>query len=742
MVPGSPGSQTPATGYRVERLVGSGPTVDVTQNLGVVLTYTDPSLTLDTHYYYRVYVVNSGGTSVAAPTHCWTVPAAATALSCTATSNGNEIQITFTDGNATTTGYRIERRIGSQVAALDGSVQSVSGPSPVLNSGLGLDTHYYFKLLVVNVGGQSGEAETDCWTWSHPQIAWGAAPTLSVVCGLTVLGTTTYDPNYTASANTAAGSLGSLCSSGNLSVTDTGLTCTTIVKTRGTVTSTWDVTDSRSLSSSLLSRSLTLRFVAGTAFYVTDVAVPASPLVLGDDAMVGRQVWFGTQSAPGGACGNCESPRGSLALRAAGGCVLDGTGGVECWGAGASGQNGHDSVGNALNPVAVCTATSCTSTLGAVTAVAAGGTHTCALMADSTVNCWGDNTNGELGNLPALASSQLAVSVCNVLDCSTNLTGVKAIAAGPSHNCVIFMGADTLLCWGLSTNGRVGSGDSVTYKQPTSVCKTGSVSGGDCTSFNSAVAVTAGGAHSCALIADGTVWCWGSDSSGQLGNGSTTADQLNPVQVCTALNCSTKLTSGVAALAAGDSHTCALMTAGTVKCWGDDAVGQLGNNSSPTPSEIPVDVCADATCAGPLTDVRAIASGGTHTCALVGAAGDVYCWGDNGASQLSPGGSSPPASSSVPVKVCSSAAGVACTSTLTGATAIAASGNVSCALNRQNGVWCWGDTSSNAIALGAGGAVTAGKPVSVCASGAGDPCSGAALKGAAMAVCGTLEVAP
>jgi alpha-tubulin suppressor-like RCC1 family protein len=94
-------------------------------------------------------------------------------------------------------------------------------------------------------------------------------------------------------------------------------------------------------------------------------------------------------------------------------------------------------------------------------------------------------------------------------------------------------------------------------------------------------AIAAGGSHTCALTTAGAVQCWGSNASGQLGNNSTTNSQL-PVAV-------TGLSSDVTAIAAGQSHTCALMTSGAVQCWGDNEDGQLGNNST-TNSSVPVTV--------------------------------------------------------------------------------------------------------------------------------------------------------
>ena len=180
------------------------------------------------------------------------------------------------------------------------------------------------------------------------------------------------------------------------------------------------------------------------------------------------------------------------------------------------------------------------------------------------------------------------------------------------------------------------------------------------------VGVGGGFGHSCAVTSAGRVKCWGENDHGQLGNGSPT-DSLTPVNV-------TGIASSVASIAVGFFHSCA-RTLGGVKCWGSNDYGQLGNGTTSDASR-PVDVV------GLSGGVRAIAAGIAHTCALT-SGGGVKCWGYNGAGQLGNAGTT---DSLIPVEVAGLSGGV---------TAIAAGFAQTCAITLVGGVMCWGGFGGN-----------------------------------------------
>ncbi len=229
-----------------------------------------------------------------------------------------------------------------------------------------------------------------------------------------------------------------------------------------------------------------------------------------------------------------------------------------------------------------------------VTAISAGGSHTCALTSGGAVKCWGNNSYGQLGN-------------GTTTDCADRGGRRRADRRrdGNLGRRLSHLRADQLAgprSAGVENEyGQLGNG--TTTNALTAVDVVGLTAGG--------TAISAGGNHTCALTSGGAAKCWGSNCAASSATAHTT-DALTAVDVV-------GLTAGVTAISAGGLHTCALTSGGAVKCWGWNYYGQLGNGTT-TDALTAVDVV------GLTAGVTAISAGGPHTCALT-SGGAVKCWG-------------------------------------------------------------------------------------------------------------------
>src|SRR3990172_3621138 len=294
-------------------------------------------------------------------------------------------------------------------------------------------------------------------------------------------------------------------------------------------------------------------------------------------------------------------------------------------------------------------------------AIAGEGDHSLALKNDGTVWAWGLNVSGQLGN-GTNTNSNVPVQV-------TGLTGITAIAAGQDHSLAL-KNDGTVWAWGYNLYGQLGNGNNTNSNVPVQVA-----------GLTGITAIAGGGrAHSLALRNDGTVWAWGFNTSGQLGNGTLTNNNV-PVPV-------SSLTA-VTALAGGGNHSIALQNDGTVWTWGYNINGQLGNGTF-TNSNVPVPVTS-------FTGVSAISSGDLHSLALKND-GTVQAWGNNASGQL---GNGTFTNSNVPVPV----------SSLAAVTAIAGGANHSLALKNDGTVRAWGLNSYGQ--LGSGNNTDSNIPVQV-----------------------------
>jgi len=309
------------------------------------------------------------------------------------------------------------------------------------------------------------------------------------------------------------------------------------------------------------------------------------------------------------------------------------------------------------------------------TTVATGAFFTCGLKQSGTVGCWGQNEDGQLGdgsrNTPADGSIKTVVNMSGDRDLSP---ATADISAGGYHVCLLIAEDGSVRCWGNTEHGQTGAGVPRTYGYATPQLV-------DFIPPRPAVAIATGGYHSCALLIDMTVACWGLDGNGQSDSSPKGTDFVRPRIVPNIKNAK--------AITAGAYHTCALLTDGSIRCWGYNRDIELG---IPVPQP-------DGLGAGPVVffpnapdgSARRIAGGvgagtlpgnvqlgGYHSCALF-SQGQVSCWGYNQDGEVDGVPSAPwPAAHKSPTFP-------------SPANAVAAGGYHSCAIGSDNRIYCWGN---------------------------------------------------
>jgi alpha-tubulin suppressor-like RCC1 family protein len=385
---------------------------------------------------------------------------------------------------------------------------------------------------------------------------------------------------------------------------------------------------------------------------------PSSPLPTGAPTTAPTAIASPIVSiSPSASANSTRSPAAGNATAIAVGeyhsCALTRQGGVKCWGENNAGQLGDGTATRSDRPIDVVGLTS------GVVAISTGQQYSCAVTTSGGVKCWGDNTFGQLGT-GNTTGSKTPVDVVGLT------SGVEAIAAGGGHTCVL-TGKGGVKCWGGYCGcGEFGNllGNGLPESSTIPVDVLGLTSG--------ATAITVGLNNSCALKTDGGVMCWGANSVGQLGDG-TTAPTKKAVMVV-------GLGGPATAVAAGGDQGCALVD-GRAKCWG--GIAKRADSTGETVRSITaIDVV------GLVGPTSFISPGGMYSCA-VSISGGATCWGINLYGQLGDGSR---AFRTTPVSVSGLESGVR---------TIATAASHTCALTVEGAVECWGNNSDGQLGTGA-----------------------------------------
>jgi alpha-tubulin suppressor-like RCC1 family protein/competence protein ComGC len=358
-------------------------------------------------------------------------------------------------------------------------------------------------------------------------------------------------------------------------------------------------------------------------------------------------------------------------------CGIGNDANAYCWGANGSGQLGGGTTGDSYSPVAIAKDDVL---LGkTIKSLAVGGTnHVCAIASDNLAYCWGAGTNGRLGTGSSSSSATPAsVSTTGVLSGKT----MKALSSGNNSTCAI--ASDNLgYCWGLNTSGQLGNNSTTSSSSAVAVTMTGALAG------KTLKNIATGGSSACAIASDNLVYCWGDNSYGQLGDGTTTPSSV-PVAVNTAGVLSGKTIKNIAV---AGNFACVIASDSKVYCWGDKSFGRLGDATSSGNSSVPVAVVWTGVLSGKTAKSIDTATSGGHTC-IIASDNKAYCWGQGSAGQL--GNSATTSTVSSPVAVVTNDA-------LSGKTlsSIAVNGSHTCTIATTGLAYCWGSNTSGRLGDG------------------------------------------
>jgi alpha-tubulin suppressor-like RCC1 family protein len=343
----------------------------------------------------------------------------------------------------------------------------------------------------------------------------------------------------------------------------------------------------------------------------------------------------------------------TVSSRSATACAVLSTGSVDCWG-----DNGAGILGDGTDTgPELCESLPCSKTpvpvsgITDATQVSVGTESACALLAGGSVACWGSNAAGELGDGstagvgPVTPTDNCAEGFRETEEgCSatpviiSSIKGATQISVGDDYACALLSGGSAD-CWGYNQVGALGDGKNVGPED---------CGGNDCSTtpepvkgLAHAIQITAGEGQACALLSSGKVECWGEDTYGQLGNGTDTGSEAcngggNP---CSTVPEAVKGVADAIQVSAGERHTCALLSSGSIECWGMNGSGELGNGAFGGPDTCDAAAECDTTAVrvNNISDAVEITAGFyENSCALL-SGGEAECWGYNGVGDLGNG---------------------------------------------------------------------------------------------------------
>ncbi|MDG0818060.1 RCC1 domain-containing protein [Bdellovibrio svalbardensis] len=316
-------------------------------------------------------------------------------------------------------------------------------------------------------------------------------------------------------------------------------------------------------------------------------------------------------------------------------CAILNSGAVKCWGSNSAGQLGYDDTvdrGKTAGDMAALANVN----LGAgrtAQAIALGGAFTCAILDTGAVKCWGRNWNGQLGYDDFASRGHTAGSMASLATVNIGAgRTAKAISAGNSHVCVI-LDTNAVKCWGNGGDGQLGndSADSGIGDGAGEMAALGTVNLG---AGRTAKMIAAGGISTCAILDNDQVKCWGFNGEGHLGYDHYINRGDTPGQMAALGTVNLGAGRTAKAISINETHTCAILDTGAVKCWGASYYGETGYEDYNWRGGASGDMAALTTVfLGAGRTAKEIQSGGTHTCAILDNDA-VKCWGDNSSGQL------------------------------------------------------------------------------------------------------------